>query len=208
MQQASRTKVFGIGLSKTGTTSLAHALEILGYKTIDYLGATNYVRGDLSSIDLQKIENNDAFTDTPIPSFYRELDKRYPHSKFILTVREIEGWLRSCKKQFTKKHAQKINNALNVIFKEIYDCIEYDAENFESGYRRFNEGVIDYFKERKEDLLILDIAAGEGWEELCDFLDKPIPQVPFPKRNVTKIQWIEPETIVSVAGEAGKEVKK
>ena len=82
---ASKSKIFGIGLSKTGTTSLARALEILGYKTRDYLGVTRYSSGDLSSIDLDEIETNDAFTDTPVPSFYRELDSRYPGSKFILT---------------------------------------------------------------------------------------------------------------------------
>ena len=73
---SNQSKIFGIGLSKTGTTSLARALEILGYKTRDYIGVSSYTRGELSSIDLAEIEANDAFTDTPIPSFYKELDRR------------------------------------------------------------------------------------------------------------------------------------
>ena len=44
-------KIFGIGLSKTGTTSLASALGILGFKTWDYPGLTTYTPGDLASID-------------------------------------------------------------------------------------------------------------------------------------------------------------
>ena len=79
-----QSKIFGIGLSKTGTTSLARALEILGYKTRDYLGVTSYSHGDLSSIDLEVIDSNDAFTDTPVPSFYRELD-RYPERIGVAT---------------------------------------------------------------------------------------------------------------------------
>lgn len=84
---ATRPKIFGIGLSKTGTTSLAHALEILGYRTKDYPGLSRYRAGDLSSVDLAVVDAYDALTDTPIPSFYRELDQRYPGAKFILTVR-------------------------------------------------------------------------------------------------------------------------
>ena len=68
---AHTTKVFGIGLSKTGTTSLARALDIMGYRTRDYLGVTRYIAGDLSSVNLEEIDANDAFTDTPIPSFYQ-----------------------------------------------------------------------------------------------------------------------------------------
>ncbi|MBL0299362.1 MAG: hypothetical protein IPQ21_19985 [Betaproteobacteria bacterium] len=51
------------------------------------------------------LEQNEALTDTPIPSFYRELDRRYPGAKFILTVRDMESWLLSCKRQFTAKLA-------------------------------------------------------------------------------------------------------
>jgi len=38
-------KIFGIGLSKTGTTSLANALQILGYKTKDNMGVVKYAAG-------------------------------------------------------------------------------------------------------------------------------------------------------------------
>ena len=50
--QSSVSKIFGIGLSKTGTTSLANALQILGYKTKDNMGVVKYATGDLSSVDL------------------------------------------------------------------------------------------------------------------------------------------------------------
>ena len=69
-------KVFGIGLSKTGTTSLAHALEILGYRTKDYPGVTNYVPGALSTLDPVVVDTDDALTDTPIPSLYKAWDAR------------------------------------------------------------------------------------------------------------------------------------
>jgi len=44
----------------------------------DYPGLVHYAPGDLTSIDASLLDAHDALTDTPIPSFYRELDARYP----------------------------------------------------------------------------------------------------------------------------------
>lgn len=208
MIQAHSTKIFGIGLSKTGTTSLARALEILGYKTRDYLGVTSYIAGDLSSIDLQAIDANDAFTDTPIPSFYRELDARYPNSKFILTTRDMDGWLKSCKKQFTKRMVEMQNEATRQLHTDLYGCFEFDSDKYVSGYDRFMSGVLNYFKDRPQDLLVIDICGGENWAQLCSFLGKPIPHAPFPLTNVSAIQRMDIQSIVSIAKQAGQEIKR
>ncbi|WP_404355956.1 inositol monophosphatase family protein [Methylotuvimicrobium sp. KM1] len=204
---AKSTKIFCIGLSKTGTTSLAAALEILGFRTKDNLGVTHYSSGDLeSSVDLSIIDEYDAFTDTPIPSFYRELDARYPNAKFILTVRELNPWLISCKKQFNQRATEKRDDATNHLFNDIYDSPFFDEEKFTTGYQRFVNEALDYFKNRPDDLLVIDISAGEGWDKLCSFLNKPIPDLPFPKSNVTQIQWIAMDELFSIAGAAGAEL--
>lgn len=203
----STSKVFGIGLSKTGTTSLANALELLGYRTKDYMGVSNYVRGDLSSIDLSTIDRHDALTDTPIPSFYRELDARYPGSKFVLTVRERAAWLKSCRKQFTQKSAVAQNDAHRRLFLDLYGTDVFDEQAFVAGYDSFVSGVREYFEHRPQDLLIMDVAGGDGWNELCEFLGRPAPEMPFPKANVTQIRWINIADITAIAREAGKEVR-
>lgn len=204
--QAHAVKIFGIGLSKTGTTSLARALEILGYKTRDYIGVTRYIAGDLSSIDPRELDANDAFTDTPIPSFYKQLDARYPNSKFILTTRDMEDWLKSCKKQFKESLAAKSNEATVQLHTDLYDCFVFDPEKYANGYRRFVNGVLDYFRDRPQDLLVMDLCGGENWEKLCAFLDKPVPDIPFPLTNVSAIQWMNIENIVSTAKQAGQEI--
>jgi 3'-phosphoadenosine 5'-phosphosulfate (PAPS) 3'-phosphatase len=199
-------KIFGIGLSKTGTTSLAHALEILGYKTRDYPGLVHYSAGDLSSIDANLLDAYDALTDTPVPSFYRELDVKYPDAKFILTIRAAEGWLKSCMKQFTQKLADKQNDAHHQLFMDMYGCTVFDEQKFRAGYDRFVNGVYEYFKGRPDKLLIMNVAAGDGWEALCPFLHKPIPDIPFPKANVTQIRWMSADDLVDIAREAGQEI--
>ncbi|MDP1643939.1 MAG: inositol monophosphatase family protein [Thiobacillus sp.] len=201
---ADNSKIFGIGLSKTGTTSLAHALEILGYKTKDYPGIENYRAGDLSCVDLQVVDTYDALTDTPIPSFYRELDARYPNSKFILTVRDKAGWLKSCKKQFTERLAEKQTEAHNQLFKDLYGCTVFDEQKFLSGYEKFVSGALEYFRDRPHNLLVINVTAGEGWEKLCPFLGQAVPDIPFPKANVTQITWMNIEDIVAVAKRAGQ----
>ena len=204
-----KTKVFGIGLSKTGTTSLARALETLGYRTRDYLGVTSYIAGDLSSIDLQEIDENDAFTDTPIPSFYKQLDKHYPHSKFILTTRDMEGWLKSCKKQFTERMVAMQNDATTQLHTDLYDCFAFDPEKYANGYTRHLNGVLNYFKDRPDDLLVVDICGGQqNWLKLSEFLVQPVPDVPFPVTNVSAIQWMNIQNIVLLAKQSGQKINK
>jgi hypothetical protein len=40
-----------------------------------------------------------------------------------------------------------------------------------------------YFADRPGDLLVMDIAAGDGWGVLCPFLGLPTPDTPFPRRG-------------------------
>jgi 3'-phosphoadenosine 5'-phosphosulfate (PAPS) 3'-phosphatase len=204
----SKAKIFGIGLSKTGTTSLANALQILGYKTKDNMGVVKYATGDLSSVDLNVVNAHNALTDTPIPSFYRELDAAYPGSQFILTVRDNEEWLKSCRKQFTQRDAERQNEAHKRLFIDLYGTDVFDAQGFGNGYRRFVDGVRDYFKDRPQDLLIFDISGGEGWEKLCTFLDRPLPDIPFPKANVTQVRWMNIDDVIAVARRGGAELMR
>lgn len=196
-------KIFGIGLSKTGTSSLAHALEILGYRTKDNPGIARYQPGDVTCVDPDLVQTCDALTDTPIPSFYRELDQAFPGSRFILTIRDMDGWLLSCKKQFTQRLADAQNDAHSQLFMDLYGTVVFDVEKFRAGYERFVKGVQDHFKDRPQDLLILNVTAGEGWEKLCPFLGKPVPDLPFPKANVTRIRWMDVHSLDRMAREAG-----
>ena len=55
--------------------------------------------------------------------------------------------------------------------------------------RAFNEWHKEVIEKCPEDkLLVFDVK--EGWEPLCKFLNKPIPDVPFPNTNDT-VQMVE-----------------
>lgn len=98
-----RTKVFGIGLNKTGTKTLGRHLKRWGYRhrTYDSDTVTESPSFDLyraGRIDdlLDLVADVDSAEDWPWPLLYRELDERYPEAKFVLTVRsDPEVWYRS-----------------------------------------------------------------------------------------------------------------
>ena len=181
-------KVFGIGLSRTGTSSLAVALEMLGFRTAHYLvGYELYVALEVrpATVTVSAINSLDAVTDLPMASLYQALDEGYGGSKFILTVREEEAWHRSCEAFFRLGRKQPETSferryACRVL-KEAYGVLYYERNCFELAYREHIAGVLGYFGAgRGDDLLVLDICGGEGWEKLCPFLGLPEPKVSFP----------------------------
>src|SRR5215212_6804140 len=91
-------KVFGIGLSRTGTTSLTKALRILGYRAVHCPLSIVRFNGKGLQLSAEVVDRYDAFTDSPVARMYRELDYACPGSKFILTTRPIEKWMASVRR--------------------------------------------------------------------------------------------------------------
>ena len=179
-------KVFGTGMQRTGTTSLAKALNHLGIKTRDH---PRELHGNLDHPLLQEYE---GFTDNPIPLIYKELDARFPGSRFIHTERDEAAWLKSVEWLHTtgavKFHWHAIPG-LAEINQALYGRIGFDADVFRDTYRRHNREVRAHFADRPDDLLILDITQGEGFEKICPFLGRPAPAESFPHWNKQEKVW-------------------
>ncbi|MEM9213311.1 MAG: sulfotransferase family protein [Cyanobacteria bacterium P01_F01_bin.150] len=187
------SKIFCIGLSKTGTSSLNSALEHLGFKA-KHFPFMSYRKGNLV-LNPEHVDNYDAFSDTPVANCFKYLDKKYPNSKFIYTVRDKEAWLKSCEKHYA---ISPLN--LSLIYKQfkwvhlqysLYGCLNFNKEKFSGAYSRHDNNVLEYF-DTSSRLLVLNICDGEGWDKLCPFLNKSIPDISFPKSNITaaKIKYI------------------
>jgi hypothetical protein len=157
-------RVFVIGYVKTGTTSLSKALSILGYRATQILrGGKEPKEGWVKYIKKLKY---DAYADYPMfkENLFIEIDKGISNSKFILTVRDKKSW----EKSFENYYLNSSEKEKNKVIKEI---------------DKHNERVVEYFKDKPSQLLIMDIIGGDGWDKLCKFLNKPIPSKPFPHRN-------------------------
>ena len=87
-------KIFGIGLSHTGTRSLDLALTKLGFKSIHWAtDRTTYRELSNGIYDLTILKTADALSDITASPFYAEFDRAYPGSKFVLTVRDQDKWV-------------------------------------------------------------------------------------------------------------------
>lgn len=116
-------------------------------------------------------------------------DQRWPGSKFVLTIREEDDWLHSCRKHWAGLSNFKYDESEEYrVFMDIrkfleaavYGCHEFNEERFRRVYRRHVQNVTSYFAGRESDLLVLNIVAGDGYERLAHFLGVPAPKQPFP----------------------------
>lgn len=177
-------KLFAIGYHKTGTSSLAIALQILGYRVTGPRGVFDpLISTRALSIALDLVQEYDAFQDNPWPLLYKDLDRLVPKSRFILTVRPSEPWIRSVVRHF--------GGTVTPMREWIYgagDPTGHETE-YVRRYEAHNQSVRQYFRQRPRDLLVMDITQGDGWEQLCDFLGCATPDVPFPVANTA--EWRE-----------------
>lgn len=170
-------KILGVGLSRTGTRSLAAALERLGYKTVHW--APERLRDTIDGLtqypEVFKYDDVDAAVDIPAAYFWRELDRAYPGLKFILTVRERTSWLTSVAKHYGRAEPDHNLQAL------VYGSTRVIPWLYWQRYTAHVNALMKHFG--PERLLVMNILAGQGWEVLCPFLDQPIPSEPFPHRT-------------------------
>ncbi len=184
-------KVFGIGLSKSGTTSLAHALGQLGYLTAHY--QNDFTFELLTTEDAFLF---DALTDTTVCPDFESLFHMFPNSKFVYTTRPMDSWLASYERhdrQFmrstdfqvlrkrvttpglTRYGTDLARSAVSVFYR--YSDPMAARLAFEARLTGFFTGP------RAARLLVFDVFSGQGWRELCSFLGRPIPDTLFPWNN-------------------------
>lgn len=97
----------------------------------------------------------------------------------MLTVRPTDEWWASVLGHFGGRSTP--------MREWIYGPGAGDPVGHEARYRERYEGhnaeVAAWFEDRPDDLLVLRLTEGEGWPELCGFLDRPVPDRPFPHAN-------------------------
>ena len=173
-------KIFCIGFHKTGTTSLAEALTELGYRVTGPNGVEDPDIGHhVHALADELIPQFDAFQDNPWPLLYRRLDEQYPNSRFILTLRDPDSWIRSQVKHFGTDETPM----RRWIYGADRGCPQDNEAHYLEYFNAHNQAVRDYFQDRPNDLLTLSLIDGDGWDKLCRFLDKPVPGRAFPHVN-------------------------
>jgi len=204
-----KQKIFCIGRNKTGTTSLAKAMKELGFKVGKQREAellfNDWVKRDFSSL-IHYCKKSEFFQDVPFSRAYTfiALDQAFPGSKFILTIRDSpDQWFNSLVKfhgklwgngdappavEDLKKVTDSVSGSAYNRFKKsmnIPDEKLYNREIYIEHYMQHNQTVEDYFRYRKNDLLVLNVAEDGAYKKLCEFLNVKTDKIDFPWENKT-----------------------
>lgn len=192
--QSEQPKVFAIGFHKTGTTSLWMALQALGYHAIhgdprraphngtegrDLL--EQYIRK--GNYRLPTFDRYDAFSDNPYFTIWREILTLYPDAKYILTKRDEQKWIASCERYYKNRRIRPMRAWMFGAAHADPSKNEESRQVWLDTYRTHNQDIIDHFASIGKELLVMDVTAGDGWEVLCPFLEKEIPETPFPHKK-------------------------
>jgi len=203
-------KVIGAGLPRTGTLSQKVALEMLGlgpcYHMVNVLADL-----DLAPLWRRAMEGNanwneifDGFESTvdwPGSFFYKELIEVYPDAKVVLGLRDGESWARSMRETIwgvfygdgLVRHLSSARGNVDPKWRGYIEMMvgmwersglmdggeDTTAESMASAMERYQEEV----KQAVPSDRLLVWSVQEGWEPLCEFLEVPVPDAPFPKTN-------------------------
>ncbi len=203
-------QIIGAGFGRTGTLSLKAALEELGFnkcyhmvellqhpEQVSYWEAAHHQQPvDWASL----FQGYQAIVDFPGNIYYPQLMQAYPQAKVILTTRDPDSWYESTKAtvyQAGPTPLQKLLMLFQLPFsarsRQIGRIFRLADQVWQSGFQgKFADKAyaIQVFQQHIEQvkqivpadrLLIYQVK--EGWEPLCRFLERPIPDMPFPHLN-------------------------
>jgi sulfotransferase family protein len=166
-----KNKVFGIGLNKTGTTSLNIFL-----RNFDYFSSWSTPPVEKCKLLLtndaalyKEAEKFDLHEDWPWPMVYKKIASQYPSSKFILTLRDSpEEWFNSLQNT-SAKHGRSQHKKL---FYGTDDLGKMDKGPLIDFYLNHEADVITFFNEKGQDrLLIIKTSDKNKESKICAFLD-------------------------------------
>jgi hypothetical protein len=187
--------VIGAGFGRTGTNSMKLALEHLG------LGTCHHMFEVMASEDQKRIWREividgvtpdwdatfDGFgcsVDWPSAFYWRELSEHYPDAKILLTVRSPESWYRSFSSTILKvlqSDEGRGTMGYALVYGKVFGGRPDDADHAMAVYEKNIADVQAAIPQER----LLTYHVGDGWEPLCQFLGKPVPDIAFPSSNST-----------------------
>ena len=191
-------KIIGAGFPRTGTMSMQAALQRLGYPCYHMREVAmrpghieawrNYVTGQ--PMDWETLfEGFEATADMPACYYFEELLNHYPAAKVILALRAPTGWLASYQTLLAETRRARSANPDNRPMQKFFEFAEMlrakvfqgnlEPENLKKVFSTHNEKVVRVVPQDR--LLVFEVT--QGWEPLCAFLERTVPDEDFPRLN-------------------------
>jgi hypothetical protein len=196
-----KTHVFQIGMVCAGSTSLRKALNILGIPSLHWRGPDSKIFETVVIPENIKSgrklfypydEEFTGFLDFNGIKVYQTLYEMYPESKFIFTSRAYDPWLESAlrlqqniwregKPVYIRSGPDQIQMVNSNIGQDMpekeFSILKTDKQIYWDDHQTISE----FFKNNPRFLeMRMCDGGGDGWEKLCGFLGKDIPDVAFP----------------------------
>ncbi|XP_076812914.1 uncharacterized protein LOC143459583 [Clavelina lepadiformis] len=203
-------KIIVAGSPKTGTKTVAAALRELDYEVYEFMDHFWYHEKEWKKIfskggsinDFKQMyQDIDVVTDGPSYLFWEEIHKAFPEAKIILMVRDEDSWCESALEQYRRIRNHpgfiiscftpigwKMSRFLQMTIMAMHGVLESYPVTFNShlnemvlrkSYRQHTQYCLQ--NAPKDKLLVYNIET--GWEPLCIFLGKDIPEKSFPHKS-------------------------
>lgn len=138
-----------------------------------------------------------SVTDLPPAFFAEELITAYPDAKVILTNRDVDAWYHSVmttviaapRHPFISALSYFDNDSLGMwrpMIRKMFEGAFGGLAGFEANGKEIYREHYDKVRAMVPKERLLDFQVGEGWERLCEFLEVPVPEGPFPRVNEAK----------------------
>jgi len=189
---------------------LKEALEILGYQDTYHMSEVfknsdqrfwTKVADSKEKIDFNEVLKHNGYNytatcDFPSAGYWREQLDQFPDAKVILTIRDPEKWYKSCCETIFNVMPGNPARMWGIWFRRQFNTLGSEEmlrkvisqDAFHNDFSK--DAVIKSFNDHnatviakcpKDKLLVFEVS--QGWEPLCKFLNKPIPNCPFPNVN-------------------------
>ena len=143
----------------------------------------------------QLLGHCEAVTDFPSAVFAHELMAAYPDAKVILSTRNIDSWYSSVDSTIYRSLQSRARYIGSFVDEKVRLQLPVSQKTFEhffyNDFPRFGKRV---FEEHNESVRraakpgnFLEFQCKEGWEPLCEFLGKDVPNEPFPSGNQREV---------------------
>lgn len=160
-------------------------------------GAKSASKGSFTREDWDDIFGGfDAITDVG-SCFVEQLIDAYPDAKVVLVQREFEPWWRSYQSEVINgvfhpiQHLMKVTvwplskiRSVEAMQRIVLGAFRArDVSEVRQKGREYYDSYYQMVRNKVPADRLLEYRLGQGWEPLCEFLDKPVPDVPFPRVN-------------------------
>ena len=194
-------RVIGGGLGRTGTLSLKTALEQLLGKPCHHMFEVVVHRDEQvptlraalrgEAIDwVALLDGYEAVVDWPGVAFWRELTEQWPDALVLVSHRDFDDWYESASNTIFRFRItatdEEFATFLHEMFGERFTLEFDDREAVRRCFEQHYAAVADAIPADRR----LDWTVTDGWGPICDALDLPVPDEPFPRLN-TREEWMK-----------------